>query len=147
MFFHSLDCESFSHADQRDSMNIHIQARGFTLTDCLREHAERRLRFALGWAADRLRHVSIRLWDENGPRGGVDKRCRIQIAFYATPGLVIDDTEADFYVAIDRAADRAGRSVARRLERQRDYRRSLMADGDTSRLHHPDPALKTGAMR
>ena len=128
-------------------MNIHIQARGFALTDSLREHAERRLRFALGWADDHLRQVSVRLSDENGPRGGEDKRCRIQIAFSGTPGMVIDDTEADLYVAIDRAADRAGRSVARRLERQRDYHRSLVADGDTSRLHRPDSALNTGAIR
>lgn len=115
-------------------MNIHIQARGFALTDSLREHVERRLRFALGWADDRLRQVSVRLSDENGPRGGEDKRCRIQVAFSGAPGMVIDDTEADLYVAIDRAADRAGRSVARRLERQRDYRQGL---SPTATPHDP----------
>ncbi|MDS4022913.1 MAG: HPF/RaiA family ribosome-associated protein [Candidatus Competibacter sp.] len=119
-------------------MNIHIQARGFALTDSLREHVERRLRFALGWADDRLRQVSVRLWDENGPRGGEDKRCRIQITFPGAPSIVIDDTEADLYVAIDRAADRAGRSVARRLERQRDGRQGplpAVADSATLSLH------------
>ena len=119
-------------------MNIHIQARGFALTDSLREHVERRLRFAFGWADDRLRQVSVRLWDENGPRGGEDKRCRIQIAFPGAPSVVIDDTEADLYVAIDRAADRAGRSVARRLERQRDGRQGPLpaaADSVTLSLH------------
>ena len=103
-------------------MRINIRAQGFELTDSLREHTERRLRFALGWADDRLRQISVRLSDENGPREGEDKRCRIQITFRGAPSVVIDDTEADLYVAIDRAADRAGRSVARRLERQRDYR-------------------------
>ena len=39
---------------------------------------------------------------------------------------MIEDTETDVYVAIDRAADRAGRSVARRLERQRNQRRRLL---------------------
>lgn len=113
-------------------MNIHIRAQGFELTDRLREHTERRLRFALGWADDRLRQVSICLSDENGPRGGEDKRCRIQIAFPGAPNVVIDDTEADLYVAIDRAADRAGRSVAHRLERQRDGRQgSLPAAADS----------------
>ena len=103
-------------------MNIHIQARDFVLTTPLRDYVERRLHFALGWADDRLRQVSVRLSDENGPRGGKDKRCRLQITFSGAPSVVIDDTEVDLYVAIDRAADRAGRSVARRLERQRDYR-------------------------
>ena len=100
-------------------MNIHIQTQGFALTDSLREHTERRLRFALGWADDRLRQISVRLSDENGPRGGEDKRCRIQLTFPSAASVVIDDTEADLYVAIDRAVDRAGRSVAHRLERQR----------------------------
>jgi ribosomal subunit interface protein len=121
-------------------MNIHIQARGFALTDSLREHVERRLHFALGWADDRLRQVSVRLSDENGPRGGEDKRCRIQITLRGAPSVVIDDTEADLYVAIDRATDRAGRSVARRLERQRDYRQgpspaAMPADPITLSLH------------
>ena len=114
-------------------MNIHIQARSFALTHSLREHVERRLQFALGWADEHLRQVSVRLSDENGPRGGEDKRCRIQITFRGAPSVVIDDTEADLYVAIDRAADRAGRSVARRLERQRDGRQGPLpaaADSD-----------------
>lgn len=106
-------------------MHIHIQTRGFALTDGLREHTERRLQFALGWADDRLRQVSVCLSDENGPRGGEDKRCRIQVAFRGTPSVVINDTETDLYVAIDRAADRASRAVARRLERQRNYRHGL----------------------
>ena len=119
-------------------MHINIKARGFALTNGLREHAERRLQFALGWADEHLRQVSVRLSDENGPRGGEDKRCRIQITFRGAPSVVIDDTEADLYVAIDRAADRAGRSVARRLERQRDGRQGplpAVADSVTLSLH------------
>jgi ribosomal subunit interface protein len=106
-------------------MNIQIRTIGIVLTSAVREHVERRLQFAFGWADERLRHVAVRLSDENGPRGGEDKRCRIQISFAGAPSLVVDDTEADLYVAIDRAADRAGRSLARRLERQRDYRQGL----------------------
>ena len=103
-------------------MQIKIQAQGFDLTDDLREHTERHLRFALGWADDYLRQVSVHLSNENGPHGGKDQRCRIQIGFSSAPNVVIEDIEADGYVAIDRAADRAGRSVAHRLERLRDHR-------------------------
>ena len=119
-------------------MHIHIQARGFPLTDGLREHTERRLRFAFGWADDCLRQVSVRLSDENGPRGGKDKCCRIQITFPGAPSVVIEDTETDLYVAIDRASDRIGRSVARRLDRQHDNRQHslpALADSITLSLH------------
>lgn len=111
-------------------MSTNIQARGFELTDGLREYTARRLRFALGWASHRLGQISVRLSDENGPRGGVDKCCRIRIEFPGAQNVVIEDTEADIYVAIDRAADRAGRLVARRLERQRDHRQGLLAEAD-----------------
>ncbi|MFZ1641911.1 MAG: HPF/RaiA family ribosome-associated protein [Candidatus Contendobacter sp.] len=103
-------------------MKINIQARGFELTDGLRNQAERRLRYALGWADDHLRQVSVRLSSENGPRRGKNLRCRIQIDFPRAQDVVIEDTETDWSVAIDRAADRASRSVALLLERQHDHR-------------------------
>lgn len=102
-------------------MQIDIQARGFVLTDALRDYAERRLRFALPPADERIRRVTLRFFDTNGPRGGIDKRCRIQVTLNGLGGVVIEDTEADLYVAIDRAVDRAGRAVVRRLARQRVY--------------------------
>jgi ribosome hibernation promoting factor len=102
-------------------MRIDIKASRFELTDGLREHTERRLQFALGWASLNVRKVVVRLSDINGPRGGSDKRCRIQISIARAQDVVIEDTECDLYVAIDRAADRAGRAVERRLERLREH--------------------------
>lgn len=107
-------------------MQVDIRARGFQLTDSLREYIERRLQFTLAWADDQVRKVTVRLFDLNGPRGGNDKRCRIQVTFSGLPDVVIEDTEADLYVAIDRAADRAERTVARRLEKQRDHRHDAL---------------------
>jgi putative sigma-54 modulation protein len=103
-------------------MQIVIQARGFALTTGLREHIERRIRFALDWAKCHVRKVHVRLSDLNGPRGGEDKRCHIQVAIPGGENVVIEDTEADLYIAIDRAADRAGRTLARRVERSREHR-------------------------
>ena len=102
-------------------MQINIRAQGFELTDGLREHAKRRLTFALDWARYDLSKVSMCLSDINGPRGGNDKRCQVRINLPRTREVVIEDTDADLYVAIDRAVDRAERSVARRLERSREY--------------------------
>ena len=98
-------------------MQIDIQARGFRLTPGLRTQAERRLRFALGSTSSRVRSVVMRLADENGPRGGVDKRCSIRATLPGAPPVIIEHQEADLYVAIDRAADRVARAVSRRLQR------------------------------
>ena len=103
-------------------MQIDVQALGFELTPALRTHTERRLHFALGRSDGQVSRLWVRLSDLNGPRGGEDKRCHVRITLTGAPEVVIEDTEADLYVAIDRAADRAGRTVARRLERSRDQR-------------------------
>lgn len=113
-------------------MRIDIQTSGFILTDGLREHAKRRLQFALSWANHEVRKVAVRLSDINGPRGGSDKRCQIQVLFSAGQDVVIEDTEADLYVAIDRAADRADHAVARRLERLREHHHERLKGADTA---------------
>ena len=105
-------------------MQIQIQARQFPLADALRSHAEWRLRFALTYFDNRIQRVVMRLSDINGTRGGKDKRCHLQVVLKGLPDVVIEDTEADLYIAIDRAADRAGRTIERRLTRQRELARS-----------------------
>ena len=100
-------------------MQIEIHAHGFTTTEALHEHVTRRLRHAFGCCADRISRIMVRLSDINGPRGGVDKRCQIQVRLATLADVVIEDTEADLYVAIDRAAERAVRTVVRHLARQR----------------------------
>lgn len=114
-------------------MQLDIQARGFTLTEGLRNYCEQRLRSALGPASGRLRNVAVRLSDVNGPRGGVDKRCTIRAIVPGAPPVVIAQYETDVYVAIDRAADRIARSLSRRMERVWRTRRypSSMVHGDT----------------
>jgi ribosome-associated translation inhibitor RaiA len=112
---------SLSNLTGAGFMRIDIKASGFDLTDGLREHTVRRLQFALGWANHDVRTVTVRLSDINGPRGGKDKRCRIQVPFPGTRHVVIEDTESDLYVAIDRAAERTGRAVVRRLEHLREF--------------------------
>lgn len=113
-------------------MRINIQARGFELTESLRQHTERRLQFAIDWASDEVRTVKVRFSDVNGPRGGNDKCCMIQIPIAGQHDVVIKDIEADLYVAIDRAAERIERSLSRKLERVREvqHQRLLVADMD-----------------
>ena len=99
-------------------MQIDIQTRNFSLTDALRSHAERRLRFALTCCDDHIQRVVMRLSDINGPRGGVNKCCHLQVVLAGLLDVVVEDIEADLYVAIDRAADRARRTVIRKIDRQ-----------------------------
>ena len=102
-------------------MRVTIQTSGFDMTDALRSYTEQRLASALGWARHHMHRLAVSLSDINGPRGGVDKRCRIRVKLAGVPEIIIEDVEADLYAAIDRAAERADRAVVRQVERARQF--------------------------
>ena len=117
-------------------MRIDIQATGFPLTAPLLDHTERRLLLALTRTSDRIKRVIVRLGDNNGPHGGEDKFCRMQVYLDHAQPVLIQDTGADLYAVIDRVTERAGRNVAKRVDRLHENVRPLT----------PPPASPSGEM-
>ena len=109
-------------------MQTDIQSQGFTLTDSLRDYLTKRLAYSLNHGERHIARVTVRLSDINGPRGGADKRCFIEVRLKQLPAVVVEDTEPDLYAAIDRAAERAGRTLTRRLARQREFAPGMPAE-------------------
>jgi ribosomal subunit interface protein len=99
-------------------MHIDIQARQLPLTRTLKRYTQLRIRFALTRFEERIQRVSMWLSDVNGPKGGRDKQCRLQVALAGKTSIVIEDTHENLYVAINRAIERAGHSLVRKLDRQ-----------------------------
>ena len=91
----------------------------------MRAYIERRISFALSSRYDQIQRIVVRQLDINGTRGGIDKRCQIQVKVPRLRDIVIEDTESDLYVAIDRVTDRVSRTVARRLARSFNNHRKL----------------------
>ena len=102
-------------------MQIEIRGRAVELTQPIKEHVERRLSFALGRFGTQVRSARVRLEDLNGPKGGLDKRCRVTLSGDLIGQSFVEATDADLYTAIDRAAGAAGRAVSRSLERANDW--------------------------
>lgn len=102
-------------------MQFYIRSSGIELTDALRSHAERRLRFALDRARDAIRTVRMTLSDVNGPRGGRDKRCIVRVCLPRHREVVVEDTDVSLQVAIDRAVGRLEQRIVRLLARQKDF--------------------------
>jgi putative sigma-54 modulation protein len=98
-------------------MQFEIHAKDIPISQQLRVHIERRLCFALERFAMRIGTVRVSVGDLNGPRGGVDKRCRVAIVLMPSTTIVMEDRDSNIYVAIDRVADKAGRYIGRRLKR------------------------------
>jgi len=104
-------------------MVVYIHARNIKVNQALRAHVDHRLRFALSRFGERVAKVTVRFDDANGVRGGVDKQCHIDIALRPSGNVLIEDIDVDIRVAVNRAAERAGRAVERELQRRRDAER------------------------
>jgi ribosome-associated translation inhibitor RaiA len=89
----------------------------------LRDLAERRVRFALrrlGWLVPR---AEVQLSDVNGPRGGVDKRCQVELRTDGAGSVVVAAVASDWRTALDNALARAARFLMRQWRRGSDSRR------------------------
>lgn len=81
------------------------------------DFVQRRLEFALGRFAGRIRSLQVRLSDVNGPRGGRDKKCLIAVRLTSPSRIVIvEDVDADETVVVCRATERVARAVARAVD-------------------------------
>lgn len=94
------------------------------LSDGLRGHVRRRLTSAVGRLREHVHEIQVRLSDVNGPRGGLDKRCRVVLSGTRGGVFVAQGTAANFYQAVDAAADRSARAVRRLAAAPHTLRRS-----------------------
>jgi hypothetical protein len=96
-----------------------IRVDGVKLDESDREYIRRRLGEKLGRHAKAIERVSVRLRDVNGPRGGVDIRCRIKVVLSGRPSVVVEQQSAAFRPALTGALAGAERAVRRDLQRKR----------------------------
>ncbi len=101
-------------------MHIDIQTSDIVLNEGLAAHVEQRLLFALGRFQAHVARVTVHLSHINSPAGTEDGHCQLQIRLHGLPDIVAEDTETDLYLAVDRAAERAGRTLGRQLQRAGD---------------------------
>ncbi|MCA9519012.1 MAG: hypothetical protein KC635_28955, partial [Myxococcales bacterium] len=95
-------------------MELHVYAPGPVDAGLLRDHVVRRAHSTLARFTDAIRRLSVRLEDENGPRGGVDKRCQVEIVGPDLATVVVEARADAWNRAIERALASARRAVRRR---------------------------------
>ena len=99
-------------------MQRDFQARGVAVTEALDNRVRGRGGVSVLPASSRVNRVRVRLSDLNGPRGGEDKRCLVEVTLEGLPVVIVEDIQSNMYTAIDRAVGRAARTVKRRLAQQ-----------------------------
>jgi putative sigma-54 modulation protein len=104
-------------------MRIHVRAVNLTLDRRAREEVASRLQAALGRLEHRILRVGVRLADQNGPRGGEDISCLVEVRLRPRGMLFIEETGREIAGAVGRAAEAARTAITRTRERSRDLRR------------------------
>jgi hypothetical protein len=85
----------------------------------LKDFAEARVRFAMRRLTWLVPRATVQIADVNGPRGGVDKRCRIQLSTDAHGTIVVTSMARDWRAALDSALARSARVLLRAWRRAR----------------------------
>lgn len=90
----------------------------------LRDLAVQRARFVMRRLTWLIPRVKVRLSDINGPRGGVDKCCHLQLKTDHVGTVAITSMARNWHSALEGALARADRALLRNWRRSRDRRPS-----------------------
>jgi hypothetical protein len=88
-----------------------------SLPEVTRTSLEERLRHVLEPFGTRISRATIRLEDLNGPRGGVDLRCSVEVIFDGGDRVHIEQRAAEVLEAVRRIMPRVARSVRQHVDR------------------------------
>jgi putative sigma-54 modulation protein len=85
---------------------------------------------------DEASEIDIALADINGPKGGVDKECRVTVRLPGLSAIHVTETSETLHQAVDACRDRLENALKRTLERRRDNAtqglpQDLFADAST----------------
>lgn len=87
-----------------------------------RDIAVNRVQFVLRRLSARVGYAKVLLNDINGPRGGLDKHCQIELRAENSVPVVVTATASNWRVALNKALNRAHRLLLRTWQRGRTQR-------------------------
>lgn len=97
----------------------HVRTIGVKLGVEDRDYIRRKLGMKLGKFGADIERISVRVEDVNGPRGGVDQRCRIKVVLRGLPSVLVERVSDAAQVAIDEGISAARQAVQSALQRRR----------------------------
>ncbi len=100
-----------------------IEITGLAIAPTLRAHIARRLQHALLGVHTSPVHVRVTFTDVNGPKGGLDVRCAIDVSIPQSPPLHTEELAARDVLAFDRSTAAITRQIAQQLERRQESAR------------------------
>lgn len=100
-------------------MNITTSAQDFDMSNAIDQFVRSRLNRALKRFDNDIIAVDVYMKDENGPKGGVDKRVIIRVRLRNRQVFAVDTEREDLYAAVELGVKRTKRVIRRQLRKSR----------------------------
>ena len=102
---------------------MQIQINGdFTRSDALEQHITDEVTRRLSHHENQITRVEVHLGDVNADKGGLDKRCTLEVRISGQPAIAVHDMGDNYYDVVSSTCEKAGRAVSHKLERLHDKR-------------------------
>ncbi|ADO73699.1 ribosome hibernation-promoting factor, HPF/YfiA family [Stigmatella aurantiaca] len=101
-------------------MKVLMRGVHLSLSDGLKAYVDEHLVAHIErFADDEASEIDIALVDINGPKGGVDKECRVTMRMPGLEAVHVTETAETLHQAIDATRDRLEKALKRSIERRR----------------------------
>jgi putative sigma-54 modulation protein len=80
--------------------------------------AERKFTKTLRHSAKSVEQILLTVIDTNGPKGGVDKLCRVTVFLAHSGRLTLEERDVNVSAGLARLAERTSLSISRAIERR-----------------------------
>lgn len=105
-------------------MQIDVRGRGIVVPEEIVGEMEERLRSAVSRVQPPVRSLLVRIVDDNGPRGGEDKRCVVVASGSGAGSTVVSARGVTILGAVGAAAEALGRTMRDAHDRRKARSRS-----------------------
>ena len=103
-------------------MRLNLTWKGVAKTPVMDRLLEHKLHYALDRFGHWVQSVDLAVEDLNGPKGGVDKRCRMAVSIPRHRSVVVDGRGEDMMAVVTDVIDRTAAALARVRDRRHSRR-------------------------
>lgn len=100
-------------------MNVQIKYHHMSEIKEVSDYIEHRMSLALNRFERRIRGIVMHIYDLNGPRGGVDKRCMALVKMKPGGSVAFELRDTDIFSVVDRVADKLKERLRREIDKRR----------------------------
>ena len=103
-------------------MKIEIQTKQLKLGQTFKNNIKVKIRKLFQHSSDQVHRISVMVADINGPKGGEDKVCKVNISVGGGQDILVSAREASAYKAVTQAIRKASSTLSRQRQKARNIR-------------------------